>query len=100
MTKPPKFERREHTTKGADPTVVVSYHSKELGLTITEFQGVYTYEFHGNIQMGDFLSRMVEALHCALESDHQLKELYNDMYSDRNEYLPTRKAQTEDFEEE
>jgi hypothetical protein len=102
LTKPPTFERRETTTVGADPTVVVSYYCKELGLRITEFQGTYLYEIDKgrNAMVGNHLQRMCEALHCALEDAHQYEPYYKAAHeeSDRATF-PLREAQTEEFRE-
>ncbi len=68
----PQFVRKEWTTKCSDPTVVVQYENKELGITITEFQGIYQTTLRDGLY-GDKVTAMGMALHDALEEVHNLR---------------------------
>ncbi len=74
------FKRREFTTKGFDPTVVVEYENKELGIRITEFQGIYQVSLAPDPEtllektpVGTLLNEVGAALHEALEENRHLQ---------------------------
>jgi hypothetical protein len=64
-----RWKRKAWTTVCADPTYVVEWSNRELGLTITEFQGVYL------TQGGDDTATtctLAKELHIALEYIHSI----------------------------
>lgn len=70
-----EWTRKEHTTKGYDPTVVVAWSGR--GITLTEFQQVVVLEKDG-FGMGvlhrerllSLVQQLAEELHAALERAH------------------------------
>ena len=71
----PQFKRKVIVTKGFDSTVVVEYTSKEAGLRIVEFQGIYVVYVNGTSVDEDSVAwKLGVALHRAEEALHQLEE--------------------------
>lgn len=63
------WKRKEITTKGADPTVVVTWTNGGIG--IQEFQGIYTLLVNGKrYDMDDPLECLKET-HSALEAEYE-----------------------------
>jgi hypothetical protein len=73
MANTDRWKRKAWTTVCADPTYVVEWSNRELGLTITEFQGVYL------TQVGDDTATTCTCtlgmeLHIALEYIHSTSQ--------------------------
>jgi len=68
------LKRREFTTNGPDPTVVVEYEDKKAGVRITEFQGVYTVDRpdQDTHDPRKIISMLAEELHRTLEEAHEV----------------------------
>lgn len=75
-TKIPVFKRKEFVTRCADPTEVVMYTHDDLGVTITEFQGVYMTEVQSQVNLLELVNNLGAALHDALEQVHSMKPYY------------------------
>ena len=72
------WKRKEHVTRGADPTQVVTWESPELGVKIVEFQDVYVAESDNVAKDLDAGSPLWEALHKALEAEWQQRFMDQD----------------------
>lgn len=66
------WTRSEYTTKGSDPTVVVTWNNPD-GTHIREFQGVYGTQVIGRDEVfePDPIAVLGESLHKALEAAYQ-----------------------------
>jgi hypothetical protein len=62
----PAFKRKSFVTNNADPTVVVEHASREAGVRVVEFQGVYQVLINGK-PVGGVEWVLGAALHQALE---------------------------------
>lgn len=61
-----KWQRKEYTTKGSDPTLVVIWKCEDY--EITEFQNVYSVQNRRGKDLSGKLAVMAEELHKALEA--------------------------------
>jgi hypothetical protein len=74
MKSMPEFKRKVRIVNQADPTVVVEYASKEAGITIVEFQGVYVVYYKGRIINEGPLYLLGARLHAEMEYSRHLEE--------------------------
>ena len=75
----PSFKRKVIVTRGADSTVVVEYASKEAGLRIVEFQGIYVVYVNGtSVDENTPAWKLGAALHQAEEALRSLEEQVGD----------------------
>lgn len=69
------WQRKEFTTKGADPTVMVTWRNDELRIFIEEFQAVYrTTRDDDTAAPGTVMDVLGEELHKALEEVYNMGE--------------------------
>jgi hypothetical protein len=75
--------RREHVTRGPDPTVVVKWYHQPTDVSVTEFQMVYRTEVKGKIVPSDSpMAEFGESVHRKLEVAYYtwLSESHDDEY--------------------
>lgn len=71
------WKRKEYVTRGADPTVVVTWKSEDY--EITEFQGIYLTQDKRGKAMNGPVAVLAEELHKALEMAHDLRREHDDV---------------------